>query len=158
MNPGVIKAYIVKELTELVRSRLILMVYLMPTMILFLYGYGIRMEVTHARTLIIDYDQSRASQRLIGKFEHSKYFEATVASISEKEAFRRIRQARADMVIVIPESFEQRLLQAQRVQIGVFVDAAFPSRASTMESYVQGVVMDAASAAVPGMSEGMDPA
>lgn len=145
MKLGVIKAYALKELIEIMRSRLYLMVYLMPTMVLILFGFGIRMEVTHAQTLIIDNDQSHFSQFLVSKFEHSKYFNTTLQHISEAEALRKIKQAKNDVLIIIPESFEKRILHGQSTQIGVFVDAAFPSRGSTLESYVKGVVLDAAS-------------
>ncbi|MGD9968975.1 MAG: ABC transporter permease [Sulfuricurvum sp.] len=155
MKAGVIKAYILKELTELVRSRLIVMVYLMPTMILLLFGYGIRMEVTHTRTLIIDNDQSRMSMELINTFEHSKYFDTTVTDMDENEALETIKKADTDVIIVIPESFERRLLHGQNVQIGVFVDAAFPTRATTMESYVKGIVLDTASRLSPALTSGM---
>ena len=155
MKIGVVKAYILKELTELVRSRLILMVYLMPTMILLLFGYGIRMEVTHARTVIIDNDQSQASLKLISKFEHSKYFSATVERLSEREALHRIKQAEAEIVIIIPSSFEKRLLHSQKVEIGVFIDAAFPTRAMTMENYVKGVILNAAADVNPGLMRGV---
>lgn len=155
MKIGVIKAYILKELTELVRSRFIIMVYLMPSMILFLFGYGIRMEVTHARTLILDNDQSPISHQLISKFEHSQYFDVTLASVSEDVALRRIKQGESDLIIIIPESFEKRLLHAQPTQIGVYVDAAFPSRGMTMENYVKGVVLDAASNVAPGLAKGI---
>jgi len=157
MRAGVIKAYILKEFTELIRTRLIFMVYLMPAMILILFGYGIRMDVTHARTLIIDNDQSRYSRALTAKFEHSRYFDATVTHLSEKEALHRIKQAKTDILVIIPASFEKRLLHGQKSEIGVFVDAAFPTRGTTMESYVQGVILDAAAGAMqPGMlSKGM---
>lgn len=145
MKIRVIKAYIYKELTELVRSRFIIMVFLLPSMILLLFGNGIRMEVTGARTLIVDHDRSPLSYRLISKFEHSKYFNTEIAPISEAQALRRIKQARTDVVIIIPESFEKRLLHGQTTQIGVFADAAFPSRGITMETYVKGVILDAAS-------------
>jgi ABC-type transport system involved in multi-copper enzyme maturation permease subunit len=144
MKLGVVKAYVLKELTEIIRSRLIVMVYLMPTMVLVLFGYGIRMEVTSARTLIIDNDQSHYSQLLVSKFEHSKYFEATIEKRGEAKALDEIHKAKSDILIIIPESFEKRLLHGQSTQIGVFVDAAFPMRGSTMESYVKGVVLDAA--------------
>lgn len=155
MRTGVIKAYILKELTELIRSRFIIMVYLMPSMILFLFGYGIRMEVTHARTLIIDYDQSHYSHRLVSKFEHSKYFDVMVSTMSEDEALHKIKKAETDVVIIIPESFEKRLLHSQTTQIGVFADAAFPSRGLTMENYVKGVILDAALSVSPGFSKGI---
>jgi len=155
MTIGVVKAYILKEMTELVRSRLILMVYLMPTMILLLFGYGIRMEVTHARTVIIDNDQSQASLKLISKFEHSKYFNTMVERLSEREVLHRIKQAEAEIVIIIPSSFEKRLLHSQKVEIGVFIDAAFPTRAMTMENYVKGVILNAASDVNPGLMRGV---
>ncbi len=144
MNKGVVKAYIIKELTELFRTKLIIMVYLMPSMILILFGYGIKMDVTHARVIIIDNDQSRYSKLLISKFEHSKYFDTQVKNISEAEALHRIKEAKTDILLIIPSSFEKRLLHSQKSEIGVFSDAAFPSRGSTMQSYVEGVIMDAA--------------
>jgi len=144
MRTGVIKAYILKELTELFRSRLIIIVYLMPSMILLLFGYGIRMEVTHARIVIIDNDQSHYSRMLTSKFEDSKYFEPTVTQMKESEALHLIKQAKAEMILIIPSSFEKRLLHGQKSEIGLFIDAAFPTRATTMESYVQGVVLQAA--------------
>ncbi len=144
MKYGIIKAYILKELTELFRTRLIIMVYLMPTMILLLFGYGIRMEVTNARIIILDHDNSFYSRTLISKFEHSKYFKPTISNMSEQEALHLIKKAKADMVLIIPSSFQKRLLHAQKSELGLFVDGAFPSRAVTMENYVRGVVLNAA--------------
>lgn len=155
MKWRVIRAYIAKELIELIRSRFILMVYLMPTMILLLFGYGIRMEVTNARALIIDNDGSFLSHRLISKFEHSRYFDVTTDTAGEADALRRITQAKTDVVIIIPESFEKRLLHGQPTQIGIFVDAAFPSRGSTIENYAKGVILDAASSLAPAAANGM---
>lgn len=151
MKAGVIKAYMLKEFSELFRTRLIVMVYLMPSMVLLLFGYGIRMDVTHARTLIIDNDQSKYSRLLTAKFEHSRYFDTTVMHMSEKEALHRIKQAKTDILVIIPASFEKRLLHGQKSEIGVFVDAAFPTRGTTMESYVQGVILQSASEAAAKM-------
>ena len=145
MKITTIKAYMLKEFIELFRTRLIVMVYLMPTMILLLFGYGIRMDVSHARILIIDNDQSRYSQILTSKFEHTKYFNAKVAHLGEKEALRLVKQAKVDAIVIIPSSFEKKLSHAQKSEIGVFVDAAFPTRATTIESYIQGSILNAAS-------------
>jgi ABC-2 type transport system permease protein len=149
MNLGVVRAYMLKEFKELIRSRMILMVYIMPTMIVILFGYGIRMEVTHARTLVIDNDQSHLSRDLISRFEHSKYFDTRQVAMTEQEALHRIKQAKADILIVIPSSFEKRLLHGDKTQIAVFVDGAFPVRATTMQNYVQGVVYHAALETMP---------
>ena len=144
MKLGVVKAYLLKELKELFRSRLIVIVYLLPTMIIILFGYGIRMEVTHARTLVIDNDHTKLSMQLAEKFRHSRYFDTKIVQLSEAEALHRIKQAKADILLIIPESFEKNLLKGVGTELGVFVDGAFPVRGETMSNYVKGVVYDAA--------------
>ena len=142
---GVIRAYVFKELTELVRTKLIIMVYMLPTMITLLFGYGISMDVKHSRISIIDNDNSKYSKDLISKFSHSKYFDVTLTHKTEKEALKEIKDATSDVVMIIPTSFEKKLLQGEKNEIGVFIDGAFPNRASTMQNYIQGTVLSAAS-------------
>lgn len=141
MNKGVVKAYILKEFKELIRTRMIFMVYFIPIMTIVLFGYGMRMDVTHSRVLIIDNDQSKLSNELIEKFEHSKYFNTSVSDISEKGALKLIKQAKKDAVIIIPSSFEKRLIKHQKMDIGVFIDGSFPTRAHTIENYIKGVII-----------------
>ena len=143
MKLNILKAFIYKEVTELIRTRLIVMVYLMPSMILILFGFGIRMDVTHARTLIIDNDLSKISMQLSSKFTHSKYFNTTLTHMSENKALKLVKQGKTDVIIIIPSSFEKNLLQGLKSEIGVFVDGSFPTRATTIESYVQGVILNA---------------
>ncbi|WP_353662649.1 ABC transporter permease [Hydrogenimonas sp. SS33] len=149
MKLGVVRAYMLKEFMELIRSRLITVVYLLPTMIIILFGYGIRMEVTHARTVIIDHDHSKLSADLASRFQHSKYFDTRILSITEQEALHRIKQAKTDILVIIPESFEKRLLKGVGSELGVFVDAAFPVRGETMSNYVKGVIYTAAAELMP---------
>ncbi len=149
MNVGVVKAYMLKEIKDLIRSKMIVLVYLLPTMIIILFGYGIRMEVTHARTLIIDKDASHLSRDLIARFEHSKYFDTQVAAIDESAALRRLKQAKIDILMIIPSGFERRVEHGQKSEIAVFVDGAFPVRAETMSNYVTGVVYHAAASLLP---------
>ncbi len=140
MNIGIIKAYILKEFAELFRSKIIVMVYLMPTMIMLLFGYGIRMEVTDAKTLIIDYDNSKTSLSIISKFENSKYFKTETLNISEDKAVELLKQGKVNILIIIPENFEKNILKGIKTEIGVFIDAAFPFRGTTLQSYVENVL------------------
>jgi len=144
MKKNIIKAYILKEFKELVRSRLILMVYLMPSMVMLLFGFGIKMDVSHARIIILDNDQSKFSLELASKFEHTKYFNTKYLHISENEALELIKQAKTDALLIIPASFEKNLLKGQKSELGVFVDTSFPVRGTTIESYIQGTIISAA--------------
>jgi ABC-type Na+ efflux pump permease subunit len=89
--------------------------------------------------------------QLVSKFEHSKYFNATISQMSEKEALHSIKQAKTDAILIIPSSFEKRLFHGQKSELGVFVDAAFPTRATTIESYIQGTILSAAGEVAPSM-------
>ncbi|MFA5455931.1 MAG: ABC transporter permease [Sulfurimonas sp.] len=151
MRINTLKAYMLKEFMELFRTRMIIMIYLMPTMVIILFGYGIRMDVTHARVLIIDNDHSKYSMELSSKFQHSRYFNGTLSQMSENEALRLIKQAKIDMLIIIPSSFEKNLLHGLESEIGVFVDSAFATRGSTIASYAQGAILSAASEASANM-------
>ena len=144
MKLSVIRAYLKKEFLDILRSRIILLVYIMPSLITLLFGYGIRMEVTHARTLIIDHDGSKLSQTLRSDFMHSKYFDLLPSPPNEAEALASVRRGGADIVLILPESMERNLLKGLPVTLGLYLDGAFPSRASTMASYVQGVLLQSA--------------
>ncbi|MCF6200961.1 MAG: ABC transporter permease [Hydrogenimonas sp.] len=145
MSFGVIKAYMLKEFKELIRSKMIAIVYILPTMIIILFGYGIRMEVTHARTLIVDNDLSKISQDLAQHFQNSKYFDTRIETgVSLQEALQSVKRAKTDILIVIPDGLEKGLIHKERPEVAVFIDGAFPVRASTMENYVKGVIFNAA--------------
>jgi len=144
MRLRIVKAYFLKEMIELIRTKMIMMPYLMPLLIVILFGYGIKMQVTGVRTLILDNDNSQISRKLILKFEHSKYFTTTLKNMSEKDALREMKKANIDTIIIIPSSFEKNSLKGVKTEIGVFIDASFPSRATTIGNYIQGVVMDLA--------------
>ena len=144
MRIGPIKAYLLKEFKELIRSRLILLIYLIPTMILLLFGYGIRMEVKNSRLVVVDEDQSTLSTKLLQNFTHSKYFQILYTTTSYNEALYKIKQAKADIILIIPANFEKDFLHQKKVSLAVFIDGAFPLRAMTMQGYIQGTLLHAA--------------
>jgi len=144
MRFNIIKAYLKKEFIDLFRSKMIIMVYLVPIMIVFLFGYGIKMEVTHSRVVILDNDTSSLSVEIINSFEHSKYFDTKVLNISDNEALKMMKKGEVDIIIDIPKSFEKKLLKHQKPEIGVFIDGAFPVRAMTMQGYVINTLLNKA--------------
>lgn len=146
MRISVIRAYLKKEFLDILRSRIIILVYVMPSLITLLFGYGIRMEVTHARTIILDHDGSKLSRELRSDFMHSKYFDLQPSPKSEAAALAEIRRGKADILLILPESMERNMLKGLPVTLGLYLDGAFPSRASTMQSYVQGVLLQNAPA------------
>ncbi len=135
MKLNVIRAYLKKEFIDLIRNKMIILTYLIPTMILILFGYGIKLEVTHTRTIIIDHDHSKLSLEIINKFSHTKYFDVKVKNLTYKQALHKIQTNQADMIVIIPPSFSKNLYKG--AEIGVFIDGSFPLRAVTLQGYVE---------------------
>ena len=128
MRLNVIKVYLKKEFIELIRTKMIFFIYIVPIMILLLFGFGIRLEVTHAKTIIIDQEHNKFSREIIDKFSHTKYFDTKVLNISDNKALKLMQEGKADIVIFISK------------EIAVFIDGSFPLRAQTLEGYVQKVL------------------
>jgi len=143
MKINAIKAYLKKEFIDLTKTKMIYLVYLLPFMIIVLFGYGIRLEVTHARTIIIDQDNTPTSLAITQHFLHTKYFDAKVLHIPPNQALASMKKAKTDIIIIIPPSFEKRLFARQKSEIGVFIDASFPLRGRIMQGYVEGVLLKA---------------
>ena len=145
MRIGVIKGYMIKELKEIFREKVIVFIYLVPSMIILLFGYGIKLDVTNARIGVIDYDNSPLSFELRGNLEHSKYFRVETLGWDEAEALRLIKKSDKDLVLIIPENFEKNAMSGKKAEIGVFIDGSFPSRTKTIEGYIQSEILDFAS-------------
>ena len=131
MRLNIIKAYLKKEFIELLRTKMIFFIYIVPIMILLLFGFGIKLEVTHAKTIIIDQEHNKFSREIIDKFSHTKYFDTKILNISNKTALKLMQEGKADIVIFISK------------EIAVFIDGSFPLRADTLEGYVQKILMSA---------------
>jgi len=142
---GVIKGYMIKELKEIFREKVIVFIYLVPSMIILLFGYGIKLDVTNARIGVIDYDNSPLSFELRGNLEHSKYFRVETLGWDEVEALRLIKKSDKDLVLIIPENFEKNAMSGKKAEMGVFIDGSFPSRTKTIEGYIQSEILDFAS-------------
>jgi len=142
MRLGVVRGYMAKELKEILREKVIVFIYFVPSMIIMLFGYGIKLDVTHARAAIIDYDRSKLSYELTSNLENSKYFNAEIVNISENDALRLIKKSEKDLLLIIPENFEKNALSGKKTEIGVFIDGSFPSRTKTIEGYIQSEILD----------------
>ena len=140
MKFNVIKAYLKKEFIDLIRNKMIVLIYLIPFMILILFGFGIKMEVTHTRAIIIDNDHSKLSLEIINKFSHTKYFDVKAENLTYKQALHQIQTNKADMIVIIPPSFSKNLYKG--AEIGVFIDGSFPLRAMTLQGYVEKLLIN----------------
>ncbi|MFZ6007001.1 MAG: hypothetical protein ACOYU2_05005 [Nitrospirota bacterium] len=69
-----IKAVARKEIIQIWRDPLSLaMAFMMPVILLFIFGYAITLDVNNLRTVVYDQDRSSLSRELVAEFRESNY-------------------------------------------------------------------------------------
>src|SRR5262245_15373275 len=114
-----------KELLHILRDPQTLMFTLFfPVVELFMLGYAIDTNVRDVRTVIVDHAGTQESRALLERFENSKDFLIIDRLTSDEEATRAIVAGRAQVGIVIPSDYSQRLQAGETAQILVLVDGS----------------------------------
>lgn len=118
---------ILKEFIQMKRDRLTFgMIIGIPLVQLTLFGYAINTDPKYLPTAIVSADHSIFTRDLITSLQNSSYFEMLPAVQSEKTAEKMLATGKVQFVIYIPPKFSERLIQGNRPQILVEVDATDP--------------------------------
>ena len=108
-----------KEVRHLVRDvRSLALMFLLPAMMLFIYGYAIRLDIAHAPIGLLQEDHDSQARELAGHFEASPAF-SVVRHFGDRAALREA-VTRRDVwaAVVIPAGFGRDLGQGRaRVQL-----------------------------------------
>jgi drug efflux transport system permease protein len=117
-----------------------LIVLIMPLALMIVLGYGIRLDVKHVSTCVLDREQSRRSRDLLERFQSSEYFSVvgTVAGYRDLTAAVSSRVCR--LALVIPYDFSLRLANGRPVSIQAIVRATDDNTANVVFNYVQSVI------------------
>jgi ABC-2 type transport system permease protein len=132
------KALIVKESYQILRDpSSILIAFVLPLLLLFLFGYGLTLDATHVKIGLVVDDPSRDARSLADAFTNSSYFEVQVCSdrrIAEKELVADHLRG----IVVIPSYFSERLSYGEPAPLQVISDGTQPNTATFVENYAAG--------------------
>ena len=131
-----IKHMLIKEFIQIFRDpRMRGVIFLMPIIQLFVFGYAVTTDVKHIPTMVYDLDNSVASRELVSRFTRSGYFEL----IGHAPHERRIRELmdRGDIgaAFQIDKGFEEDLLAGRPAQVQLIVDGADSNTAGIVLGY-----------------------
>lgn len=131
-------SYSRREALELRRDPVRSTLAMLGTVILMLImGYGISMDVENLRFAVLDRDQTMSSQEWTLNLAGSRYFIEQPPLTSYDELDKRMRAGEVAVAVEIPPNFGRDIARGTPVKIGVWVDGAMPSRAETVQGYVQ---------------------
>ena len=137
MNVRRVMAVVAKEWREIVRDRLFFaLAFVVPGMLMLLFGYGLSLDVEDIPFAIVDYDNTATSRDYAYRLTSSQYFDFKGYSRDEALLARQLMTNELRAFIVIPEHFERKLLSGQAAPVQTMLDGTFPSRAETAKGYV----------------------
>ncbi|WP_375738867.1 ribosome-associated ATPase/putative transporter RbbA [Pseudomonas boanensis] len=142
-SPQRLFSYARREAMELRRDPIRLTLALLGTVLLmFIIGYGISLDVEDLPYAVLDRDQTTTSQAYALNIAGSRYFIEKSPIRDYQDLDMRMRSGELSLAIEIPPGFGRDLKRGASPQIGVWIDGAMPTRASTVQGYVQGMHAD----------------
>ncbi len=130
-----------KEARQIVRDpSSILIAFVLPLILLFLFGYGVSLDTSHTRIGVVVEAPTPTTRSLAAAFRASPYFDATFASDRQPMEDALARGDVAGMVVV-PARFDADLRdRARTAEVQVIVNGADPNTGALVQGYVRGLV------------------
>ena len=133
-------SYTLRETLELRRDPVRATMALLGTAILmFVFGYGISLDVENLTYAVLDHDQTMLSQNYALNLSGSRYFVERPPLADYADLDRRMLAGSLSLAVEIPPNFARDIKRGNPVQIGAWVDGAMPRRAETVQGYVLGM-------------------
>ncbi len=144
MNWQHVRAMARKEWWHLLRDpRSLALMLLMPTMLLFLFGYAIRLDIADAPLAVLDESATAASRTLMARFDASHAFALRQGYASRRALREAIQRGEVWGALVIPADYARRLAQGgARVQL--LLDGVDANTARLVQNYALLVLDDLA--------------
>ncbi|MBI5867217.1 MAG: ABC transporter permease [candidate division Zixibacteria bacterium] len=130
-----------KEVIQLRRdSRSLILAFMLPVLLLILFGYAITWDVDDIPLAVVDQDNTVASRELVSAFLSSHYFtlHSRLDRISEIEPLLDRRTVRIGLVI--PPKFSSDLATGRTAQLQAIVDGSDANTATIVLAYTQAIV------------------
>lgn len=139
INFNRLRALIRKEAFQIIRDpSSILISFVLPLILLFLYGYGVSLDLDHLRIGLVLQDTSPAARTFAESLTDSRYFNVKIAR-DERELTRDLIRGRIRGIVVIPSYFSSFLERPGIIApIQVIADGSEPNTANFVQNYVQG--------------------
>lgn len=133
-----IKALIIKEFYQIIRDpSSILISFVLPLVLMFLYGFGVSLDMNHLRIGLILEDTAPDAQSFAKSLMDSRYFDVSV-SRHRGPFLEDIIKGNIRGIVVIPSYFSEfRFRQNNIAPIQVIADGSEPNTASFVQNYVQ---------------------
>jgi ABC-2 type transport system permease protein len=129
-----------KEVIQLRRdTRSLALAFVLPLVLLVLFGYAITTDVQDISTAVLDRDRSPQSRAFIEAFGRSGYFTIRSTLSHEREIDGLIDREKVRLVLVIPERFAANLDAGRPSPVELLLDGSDAKTATVARGYADAI-------------------
>ena len=137
-KPRRFRAMLIKESLQILRDPASLLIaFVLPPFLLFLFGYAVNLDTAQTRIGLAMLDNSDAALSLESAYRHSRWFRVS-ASDSVQPLKRDLVAGRIRGIVVIPEDFGRQAANGT-ASIELITDGSVPNTATFIAAYAEGV-------------------
>ena len=126
-------AIVKKEILQLKRDKISSKIpFVMPIMMMFLFGYVVNTEVSHIKTGVLDQSKTQLSRAYIDKFRSTGYFLIEYDVGSEQELEALLDRGKIKAGITIPATFANDIKQGKCPSVLLSIDGSDSTVAQTV--------------------------
>lgn len=131
-----------KEFTQVFRDKRMLGIIIMvPIVQMLVLVYAANFDIKNINLVVVDQDQSQSSRELINKFSGSPFFRYNGSTFREEEAEALLKKDNTDMILTIPEQFEESLIRENKASLQLTLNAINGTAAEISSGYAQSVIL-----------------
>jgi ABC-2 type transport system permease protein len=144
-----LKAVIVKEFAHILRDPTSLtIIFLMPLLMMFIFGYSINYDMENIEAGIIDFSDGEISRELIKRFSNNRYF--AIEDLQKKyptsnpleQGERLLKSGDLKEVIIIPADFSRKIKNRMKTDVGIIIDGSDSNVANLVYQYNELILLD----------------
>jgi ABC-2 type transport system permease protein len=136
-----IKAIAEKEFYHLIRDfRSLYMAFLMPLLLILLFGYALSLDVDNVSVVVVDHDRSPLTRDLLSKLNASPYFNITGYPTDVSSAVSYLDKGSATIAIVFPPDFTERIKSGNDSPMQIIMDGTDPNYATISRGYIESFI------------------
>ncbi|MDZ7263090.1 MAG: ABC transporter permease [candidate division KSB1 bacterium] len=141
MKPRILPI-IQKEFLHIIRdSRSLMIIFILPILMILLYGYAITFDIKEIHLGILDEDQTSASRELLSKLTSSNYFKVTAHLKKRGEIEEAMLRRKMLAALVIPVGFSKTIDTEPLTSVQLLVDGAHSNAATVAINYMKSFLL-----------------
>ncbi len=121
-------------------KRSLALAFVLPAVMVILFGYIITFDVKDIRMAVLDRDNTRQSRELVDSFRSSGYFTVARRLDDDAQVTSALAGGHVRLVLVIPPDFSRNLAAASGAPVQALVDGGDANTASIAINYAQAIV------------------